>query len=178
MTDMRRRGESTPWIVGGIAAVVAIALAVTLIVFHLPSRHGRVHGVAAGVLTATEQRAMVAASQEVVNLLTYSRSSFNRDFQRALDGMSGSLQADQAKDKAATLAAMTKGKFDLKGQVTQTAFEQSDGKAGMLILVSATGFQVPASGTPTPTTYARFEITMTEIKGKFLATNLSSVGLT
>jgi hypothetical protein len=178
MTETRRRGAVAPWLVGGVAAVVAIVLAVGLVVYHLPSRHGRVHAPVAGALSGREQQAMQAASQEVVNLLTYARKTFNADFQRALSGMSGSLQSDQAKDKAATLAAMNKGKFDLKGQVTQTAFEQSDGKNAVLVLVSATGYQIPASGTPTPTTYARFEITMTDVKGAWLATNLSSVGLT
>jgi hypothetical protein len=178
MTEIRRRSASAPWVAGAGAAVIAIVLAVALVVFHLPSRHSRVRAPVAGALGASEQQAMQAASQEVVNLLTYTRATFNADFERALNGMSGSLQADQAKAKAATLAAMNKGKFDLKGQVTQTAFEQDAGKNTVLILVSATGYQVPASGTPTPTTYARFEITMTDIKGAWLATNLSSVGLT
>jgi hypothetical protein len=171
------RRARRPWLVAVVCAIVATGLAVTLIAFHLPSRHDRQHATAAGALTNTEQLATQAAAQEVVDLLTYTRASFNADFQRALNGMSGALQSDQAKDKAATLAAMTKGKFDLKGQVTQTALESSTPTTA-LVLVSATGYQVPASGTPTPTTYARFEVTMTEVKGTWLATNLSSVGLT
>jgi Mce-associated membrane protein len=177
MTQTRRSGGRGALVTAVVFGVVAIALAAVLVVFHLPSRHGRVQPASAGALTGTEQTAMTAASQEVVNLLTYTRKSFDSDFTRALNGMTGSLRTDQTKAKASTLAAMNKGKFDLKGEVTATALEQNSGKT-MTVLISATGYQVPASGTPNPVTYARFEITVTKSGDKWLASDLQSVGLT
>jgi hypothetical protein len=170
MTEARRPSDTAPWIVAGALAAVAAAMVIVLFVMIVPHRNKHHYG-----LTATQQRAVGAASQTVVNLLTYTRTNFDADYSRALAGMTGALRSDQQKDKAATLAAMTKGKFDLKGTVTASAFEQAKGKT-VLVLVSATGNQVSSAGT-TPATTARFEMTMTLIKGKWLASNLQSIGL-
>ena len=46
-----------------------------------------------------------------------------------------------------------------------------------LILVSADGYKLPDGGQRTLTSTARFELTMTKVKGKWLASDLQSVGL-
>lgn len=172
MSEVRRRRSIAPWIVAGVLGAVAIGLVIALFV---PLKHAKdapING-----LTSREQSAMSAASQEVVNLLTYSRANFDADFQRALSGMTGALLADQQKLKTQTKTAMDKNKIDLKGQVSEVAYSGQDDAGNVLVLVSATGYQVPQQGTPLPTTYARFEITMNRVGSKWLASNLQNVGL-
>lgn len=171
MTE-KRRSTAAPWITAGVLGVIAIVLAV---VYFVPLRHARDEPVRG--LSAKEQAAMTAASQEVVNVLTYSRQNFEADFQRALSGMTGDLLADQQKNKDKTRAAMEKNKIDLKGEVSEVAYSGTDEAGNVLVLISATGYQVPADGTPVPTTFARFEMTMQRVGGKWLASNLESVGL-
>lgn len=172
MSGPTRSSSRLPWLVAAALGVVAVALAVVLVAVLLPARDEKAVG-----LSSDEQAAMSAASQEVVNLLTYTRKDFDADFQRALSGMTGQLLSDQQKLKDKTLAAMTKNKIDLKGEVSEVALEGADDNGNVLVLVSATGYQVGANGTPVPATYARFELTMTRQGDKWLAGNLVNVGL-
>ncbi len=162
----------TPWFAAAVLGVVAVGLAVLLVVGLLPDRKDKAAG-----LTADQQAAMSAASQQVVNLLTYTRKHFDADFQRALSGMTGQLLSDQQKLKDKTLQAMTKNKIDLKGEVSEVAYEGSDDSGNVQVLVSATGYQVGDNGTPVPATYARFELTMQHQHGAWLAANLQNVGI-
>lgn len=172
MSEVRRRRGAAPWISAAVAGAAAIVLAVVLLV---PLRHAKDAPVSG--LSSREQSAMTAASQEVVNLLTYTRKNFDADFQRALSGMTGALLSDQQKLKDQTKTAMAKNKVDLKGEVAEVAYSGTDDAGNILVLVSAAGYQVPESGTPLMTTNARFEITMNRIGGKWLASNLQNVGL-
>jgi Mce-associated membrane protein len=171
MTDTRDRSGVAPWITAGVLGVLAIALAVALTVFILPNR-----GKTAGELTSSEKRAVNAAKQELINVLTYSRKTFDADYARALNGATGNLRDDLASKKALTLKALTAGKFDLQGQVTEAAFEQRSGNS-TVVLLSATGYTVGADGTPVPKSIDRFELTMTDVKGKWLMSDFRNVGL-
>lgn len=176
MTDKRRRIGFAPWVTAAVLGVVAIAMAAVLLFVVRPDRHR--HKVDAKVvgLTAVEQQAVDAAGKQVLNLLTYSRKNFDADYARTVAGSTGALQSDLGKQKATLLSKMTKGKFDLQGSVTAAAFEESSG-TNWLILVSAQGYEVPDKGTRTLRSTARFEITMTDTGGNWLASNLQSVGL-
>jgi hypothetical protein len=171
MTDTRDRSGVAPWLSAGVLGVLAIALALTLGLFIMPNR-----GNSPGELTSTEKSAVNAAKQELINVLTYSRKTFDADYNRALNGATGALRDDLAKKKTLTLQALTAGKIDLRGKVTAAAFaEQADGKT--VVLLSATGYTVGADGVPVPKSIDRFELTMVKIKGKWLMSDFRNVGL-
>jgi Mce-associated membrane protein len=177
MTDTAVASDRRPWIVAAVLGAIAVALVVVLLAAILPQRHhDRSRPVVNGAITATEQRAMDAASQEVANLLTYARKTFDADYARTLAGATGPLASDLTKNKATLLSQMKTGKFDLQGTVTGTAFEQQSG-ATALILVSAQGYKLPDGAQKTLSSTARFELTMNEVNGKWLASDLQSVGL-
>jgi hypothetical protein len=173
-----RGGGRTPWVVGIVLTVVAAALAAVTFAVVLPDRHRHQHQLSQVGLTSLEQGAVVAARQQMLNMLTLRRTSFDADWARAAAGATGSLAADLANqnNKKTLLQQMTTGKFDLQGQVTASGYEESSGN-NYLVLVSASGYQVPDSGTRTLVSNQRVEITMTRVGGKWLASNFKSIGL-
>jgi hypothetical protein len=175
-TTRRATTRHGPWIVAGVLGVVALVLA-GLLIFAIRPEHNRHSSTAKAVgLTASEQRAMDAAAKQVLNILTYSRKTFEADFARTLAGVTGPLRSDLQREKPALKEQMTKGKFDLQGAVTSSAFEETRGNSS-LILVTAQGYKVSAGGQRTLASTARFEVTMTSVDGKWLASDLRSVGL-
>jgi hypothetical protein len=171
-------GSRGRWITAGVLCAVAVALAV-VIAFPLRTARAHQHRLAGQVgLTALEQGAVTAASQQVLNMLTYKRATFDADYSRTVAGSTGALKADldQSSNKSALLQKMTQGKFDLQGQVTGSAFEEASGTT-YNVLVSASGYQVPDGGQRTLSSTARFEITLTRSGTKWLASNLQTVGL-
>ena len=171
MTDTRNRSGLTPWLTAGVLGVLAIALALALVVFIVPNR-----GQTAGELTSTEKQAVNAAKQELINILTYSRATFDADYTRTLNGSTGALKDDLAKKKALTLKALNTGKIDITGKVTAAAFEQHAGDT-TIVLLSATGYTVGADHVPVPKSIDRFELTMVNVKGKWLMSDFRNVGL-
>jgi hypothetical protein len=178
MTESPTPDGRLRWIIGSALSAVAVALAVVLVTVLLPARHRHQNAAAQVGLTASEHAAVDAASKQVINLLSYSRKSFDADYARAMSGATGDLLKDlsDTTKKTTLLQQMTTGKFDLQGQVTASAFEQSSG-ANYAVLISAQGYKVPDSGAKTLSSTARFEITMTRVKNKWLAGTLTSVGL-
>jgi hypothetical protein len=178
MIESQPSGSRGRWMAAAVLGAVAVALAV---VIAFPLRNARDHRqhVAAQVgLTSVEQAAVSAASQQVLNMLTYKRATFDADYARAVAGASGSLKSDlnNSTNKSALLQKMQQGKFDLQGQVTASAFEQASGTS-YNVLVSAAGYQLPDGGQRTLSSTARFEVTLTLVGGKWLANNLQTVGL-
>jgi hypothetical protein len=176
MTDTRPPGDRTPWITAGVLGVIAVVLAVLLLAVIRPDRHRHESAAKKLGLTSAEQQAVDAGAQQVLNLLTYSRKTFDADFARTLAGSTGGLRSDLDKQKPTLLSEITKNKFDLEGTVKNSAFEERDG-ANYLVLVSADGYVLPDGGTKTLKSTARFELTMAKVSGKWLASNLRSVGL-
>ena len=175
---MRFGDRSAPLTLAAVLGVLAIALgAVVLFVIH-PDRNDRQATARAVGLTPTQQQAMDAASKQVINLTTYSRKSFEADYARTVAGTTGDLLADLTKpaNKTNLLSQMNSGKFDLKGEVTNVAFEESSGDK-YLVLVSSNGYKVPDTGQRALQTRARFEVTMVRSGSKWLASTLTSVGL-
>jgi len=171
-------GSRAPWIVASVLGVVAIALgAVVLFVIH-PDRDDKQEAARAVGLTSTAQQAMDAASKQVINLTTYSRKAFEADYARAMSGATGDLLGDlqKADNKTNLLKQMQDGKFDLQGEVTNVAFEESSGDK-YLVLISSNGYKVPDGAQRSLQTRARFEVTMIHSGSKWLASTLTSVGL-
>jgi hypothetical protein len=176
MTETRGRADPTPWITAAALGAMAIVLVLVLLLVIRPDHNQRGSDPQHVGLTGSEQQALDAGAKQVVNILSYSRRSFDADYTRTLAGATGALRADLAKQKGTLKTQMTKGKFDLQGTVTSSAFEEVSGK-NALILVSAQGYKLPTGGQRTLASTARFEVTMTSVDGKWLASDLSSVGL-
>lgn len=176
MTQTRRSSDRAPWLTAVVLGVIAVALAAVLLFVIGPDRDHHDSATTGVGLTTSEQRALDAAAQQVVNILTYTRKTFDADYTRTLAGATGALLTDLKKEKSALSDQMSKGKFDLQGTVTNSAFEEVSGKDS-LILVSAQGYKLPDGGQRTLASTARFQVTMTSVDGKWLATDLQSVGL-
>lgn len=173
-----RRGNA-PWVTA--AALVLVIAALTILLVHIYSVRNDDKRTSRNAFapTASEQAAVAAAATEAANLTTYARKSFEADFARATRGATGALRQDLAKQKAQTLAAMTKNKFDLKSKVVESAFESSDGADKVVALVTLNGqhvFDSPSAGSSLASAQ-RLELTMIRKDGKWLASNLNSVGI-
>lgn len=178
MTDSARSNGSAPWVVAGALGVVAIALA-AVVLFVIHPEHSDKHNLSKKTgLTATEQQAVDAASQQALNLTTYSRAKFDSDYQRTVDGSTGSLNKDlsDTTKKSALLAQMQAGKFDLQGSVSKAAYE-TETKGQYSVLVYVQGYQLLDGGKKSAPIANRFLLTMVRIKGKWLASDLLAVNL-
>ena len=169
-----------PLIAAGVAALITVALAVLFFVVVLPDYNDRTSSnsdAAHGQFTKTERTVMNAATIEAENIGTYSRATFDADWNRAIAGATGAFKADFAARKQATLQAITKGKFDVKATVTHAALEgPTDSGHGFIVLVTMNGVQVQGTtqGLPIP---QRLALTMVEVGGKWLASDVSQRGL-
>lgn len=177
---MPRRFTTAPWLTAGVAGIVFVALAVVFFAVLLPYRddHPARGGFKAAQFSAGEQQAITAASTEAANILSYRRAHFQADWQRALDGATGSLRADVSQNKAATLSALQKGKFDLSAKVVHAALEGPvQGKAtgtGYVVLVVVNGYRSVALDVPTP---QNLQVTVVKKNGKWLASDISNIGV-
>jgi hypothetical protein len=176
MSEPKRAQGNAPWVVAGglilLVAVITIALVHTISVRHDNDKNVGERASA----TQSQQEAVQVAATEAANLITYTRKAFSADFSRALNGATGGLKSDLVKQKANTLSAMTKGKFDLKASVVESAFESESG-GKVLVLVTLNGKHVLDSGAADTAAPQRLELTMVKSGGKWLASNLSSVGI-
>ena len=176
MAALRAPESRAPLMTAAVLFAVAIALGVVLFVVAYPARSDhRKSGVQ--IFSATERAAMSAASTDAVNILTYSRSNFAADYERALDGTTGGLRSDLDKERTPTLNKMTTGKFDLKATLSDTGLEGGTAAAGYQVLVVVSGFTVDDTGKASAALVNRLELTMVDVSGKWLANNLKSVSL-
>lgn len=177
-----RRASAAPWITTAIAGAAFIALLLVYLVALRPDeRHANAERAAAkrqlGHLTTTESDAVNAAATETLNLVSFRRSHFAADFRRALDGATGSLRSDVAKNRSQTLNAMTKGKFDLTGKVTHKALEGPAGsgkRQGYVVLVTINGYR---SSAPDQPVQQSLEVTVVNVDGKWLASDVTNIGI-
>lgn len=178
-----RRTSLAPWITASVAGVVLIALLlVYLLWLRTDERNAtRTHQQAvqaAYQLSPAETAAMNAAGTEMVNLVTFSRAHFDSDFQRALDGATGALRSDVEGKRDDTLKAITQGKFDLYGRLTHKALSDSvdsNGQHGYVVLVTINGYRSTAPETPIQQNLA---VTVVDVKGKWLASDVTNIGIT
>ena len=177
MAALRAPERRAPLTTAAVLFAVAIALGIVLFVVAYPARSDhRKTGVQ--IFSATEQAAMSAASTVSINILSYSRATFAADYQRALDGTSGQLRSDMDKERTPTLNQMTSGKFDLKATVSDVGLEGGTAGAGYQVLVVVSGYKVDDTGKASASVVNRLELTMVNVGGKWLASNLKSIALT
>ena len=120
---------------------------------------------------------MSAAGTEIVNLQSYRRASFDADYQRALDGTTGALHSDIAAKKQDTKDALTKGKFDTSAKLVSKALGDTvnSGKDHCyVVLVVVSGYRSNLPSVPVQSTLA---VTVLNIGGKWLASDVQSVGI-
>jgi hypothetical protein len=169
---------SPAYIVAAVLAVIVVLLGI--VYFHtIPSdRDNQKSGNAYGPTTA-QSAAVTAATIEAINSISYSRKTFAADFARAQKGASGKLTTYLNSTKTLTLNTMNDGKFDLSAKApTPGAYEgqSKDGKS-LLVLVTVVGYKDADGAAPVASGVERFEATMQQIKGKWLATDLEVVGV-
>jgi hypothetical protein len=111
--------------------------------------------------------AVTAAGHEVVDLLSYRRTDFDADFDRALDGLTGALRTQQAQRRAELRNAMTRSQLDYAGQVRAIGIESASGSS-VLLLVCATGYSVQAQGSRQQSGTERFEVGVQYVRGRWL----------
>jgi hypothetical protein len=170
MTDGQRR-SGLPWRVVGVFAVVAALLAGTLGWLLVQ----RAHHVTAG-LSGREQAAVDAATREMVNVQSYRLAHFDADFARARSGLTGGLLKELTGKKASLQTSLRRSKLDTSATVTQAALKEDHG-ANAIVVLSMKNYRVDKSGKRTPFSTGRFEVTVSEVGGKWLASDLTSVGL-
>jgi hypothetical protein len=177
-----RRTSLAPWISAAVAGVVLIALLLVYLLW-LRSDERQAHQdrataiQQAGQFSSAEAAAMNAAATEMVNLVTFSREHFDTDFQRALSGATGPLRQDVASKRDDTLKAITQGKFDLYGRLTHKALSdtvQANGKTGYVVLVTINGFRSTSPNAPIQQNLA---VTVVNVDGKWLAAQVSNIGI-
>lgn len=174
MTAPAPGASRAPWITAAVCGVVAAALVIVYYVLLLPARDDQ----NIGELSGSEREAMGAATTEVVNLLAFRRSNFEADFNRALAGTTGQLTTEIKQNRAATLKAMTAGKYDMIASATGQALVGPADKApagtAYIVLVTVTGGRsdVPAAQIPTSV-----QVTVVKKGGKWLLSDLENVGI-
>jgi hypothetical protein len=179
MTEGARR-TSAPVIAAVVAGVIAVALAVIFFVVVLPEDDGSASGSgarASGGLTTRERTAMLAARTEAVNLQTYARTTFDRDWARAVNGATGALRKDLLARKAATKKVLDDRKIDLAAVAQAYALVgPADSGDGLQVIVTMNGYAVRGTNR-TLTATQRLLLTMVEQQGKWYAADVSQRGL-
>lgn len=169
-----------PWAVTGVLVLVCGA-----IIAVLPHVHGvsnRANDAADSAhatvtLPLDDQKAVQAGATEAANVLTYSRKNFDADWNRSLAGATGKLRSDHAADKATTLERLTSQKIDLVATVQHSAFESTDDDGNVLVLVTVVGVAVNDQGERSAQTPQRLELTMVKSGDKWLASDLTMIGI-
>jgi hypothetical protein len=101
--------------------------------------------------------AVTAGAREVVNLLSYTRASFDADYNRALDGLTGPLRTQQEQRRAGLEQSMNQTQTDYAGQVRSVGVESASGTS-VLLLVCATGYAEQARSAHPVSGTERFEV--------------------
>ncbi len=160
-----------------IFALVSAAAMIAAICVYVFVGDGTSAAEANETFTSQEEAAVNAASTEVANLSTFRRATFDADFQRALNGLTGSVVDDIKRNKATTLKALTDGKFDLSAKVTHTALigpVDDDKVTGYVVLVSLNGIKSTQQNLPTQ---QNLRVTVVRKSGKWLVSQVDSIGI-
>ena len=170
MADARTEGRAA-WLTAAVLGVFVVLLGAGLVVLLVVRNHH-----ANPDLTGREQAAVDAASREMINLQTFRLAHFDADFTRAGSGLTGDLLKALNGKKTSLQDSLQKSKLDTTASVTQAAFEERKG-SDALVLMTMNNYRVDAKGKKTLFASGRFEVTVSDVKGAWLASNLTSVGL-
>jgi hypothetical protein len=179
MSQPNNESPRAPWIVAGVLTLVVAVLVLGFVHVHSASRnHARLGAGNSYGLTTAQQAAMNAAATEAANVTTYARKTFTSDFQRALNGATGSFKADLTGEKSTTLSTMQAGAFDLRGTVAATAFSgTTDNGKAILVLVTVNGYKVADNSSQNTATVQRLILTMIQSGKSWLADDLTASGI-
>ena len=119
--------------------------------------------------------AAVAGAQEVVNLLTFHRATYDADFARGLAGLTGAPLTEQEGQKESNLATMNTADADYLGAVRGIGIESASGDS-ILMLVAATSYQVSDTGQRSVLSLPRLEIGVVRINGTWLVDQFQAIG--
>ena len=111
--------------------------------------------------------AVTAGASEVVNLLSYGRTTFDADFNRALDGLTGPLRAHQESLRAGIEQSMDRSQTDYAAEVRSVGVESASGTS-VLLLVCATGYASRPGSGPVQSATERFEVGVQHAGGRWL----------
>ena len=155
-------------VLGGIVAILAVT-ALVLGIFRL------VRGDSG--LGKAEQTALAAAKQETINIQTYRLKTFDQDFAAAVVGMTPDKAAEWQARKKDLKDAITRLKQDGAATVSGAGLQSFNGKSAV-VLVSSDSQRVDQA-TSKSTTFAqnRFQVTMQQVGGKWLMSDLQAVSL-
>lgn len=169
-----------PWLAALVLALLCAAIAVVLPHVHAVSARARDAAAASAghvAVPTDDQKAVLAGATEAANLLTYSRKSFDADWNRALDGATGTLRSEHSKRRDDVDQLLTKGKIDWKAQVEQSALESVADNGSVLVLVTVNPYTVDDKGNRSVPATQRLELTMVKSGDRWLASNLTQVGI-
>ena len=118
--------------------------------------------------------AQLAGDQEVANLGTYARATFDSDFRRALAGTTGGVRADLLQRKAALRQALARSGSDEKTYVAHSAVVSADGDQ-VTLLASVTTTHGPGAATASAGPTAAV-VTVMDVDGEWLISDVRTVG--
>lgn len=117
-----------------------------------------------------------AARSEVAALLTMRRAHLATDSRAVVATTVGPLHSQLTTQAASVRRAVTKGGYDLTGEVTALAVRSADGDTATL-LVAATGDRTTASGRSSVATDGRYAVTVVRVQGRWLVSALDPVAV-
>ncbi|MDT4915354.1 MAG: hypothetical protein QOH89_54 [Pseudonocardiales bacterium] len=118
--------------------------------------------------------AVTAARTEVVNLLSFQRSEFPADLQRAVDGATSPLREQLQSGAAGAKAELDVGKYDSSGTVTATAVVRAGADAVTLLIAAQETRAVDDANEPTVLNH-RYEVTVTRTAAGWAVSGVVSV---
>jgi len=118
--------------------------------------------------------AAVAGAQEVVNLLSFSRATYDSDFGRALAGLTGPLLTEQQTQHDSIRSAMEAARSDYVGEIRCIGIESASADS-VLMLVAATSSSVNDSGVRSVESLPKIEVGIARINGTWLVNQFQTV---
>ena len=154
------------------ALVVAALFAGVMVGLYLVRRPDPVAG-----LSSSQQAAIDAATQAAVNLQTFRRASFDQDFANALASLTPEFASQQLEPrKDALQQQLTSGGRDASATALSSGLVSSTASQAVVLVVTNTT-QTADDGTSTPFVFSRLQLTLQYTGGKWLVSDLTSVGL-
>lgn len=172
MTDTFRSASSRAAV--PVLAAVVVALLVLTGVLGV-TRYKREHAGAAG-LTSGELAAVDAAKQEMINLQTYRRKSFDADFAAALAGLTSAKAVQWQANKATLKSRLTQLKQDAGATVAGAGLASFDGASAVVDVASDTQ-RISSAGKSSTAAQNRSQVTMKLVGGTWLMDDVQSVSV-